>query len=538
MEDLERALLSNESEEPLVPTEQNDEDTENDTSSLSARDTSDGTGEDENENIGEGILSLAIPALAGLAIDPLMNLVDTAFVGRTATNADALAGVGSATAILTFSFYLFNFLCTVTTPLVSQRRASGDENGAIEIGGQALSLAMVLGTLLSFVLIIFSQQFLEIMGTGATGLEANAYATSFLTVRAIAAPAVFLISASTGILRGYLDTRTTFVILLAANTINFLLDVILIGGLDMGPKGAGIATTTAEWIAAISFLSILAGKIPSADGILGSNQEARRVNGNDLNIPLLEDNSGALQPTETVIVPQIKIPSWESIRPLVIASSSVFVRTFMLQLSIAGAAAMAARTGTGTEVASAGIAAHQIALQLWLLCSFVCDALAAASQALVADKLGRNDEAGVRTVSKTIFVYSVVLGLILAAALEIGDATGFLLGLFTDDHATQEALKSLLLILIAAQPLNSLVFAADGVIQGASEFTFQAKSMVLSSLVGIASFFSLQHFGAAEDTLIHVWESLVILQLMRGITSFWKLTEAKGPIDLFSYREG
>ena len=40
--------------------------------------------------------------------------------------------------------------------------------------------------------------------------------------------------------------------------------------------------------------------------------------------------------------------------------------------------------------------ALQIALQLWLLCSFVTDALAVAAQALVADALGRNapDEAG------------------------------------------------------------------------------------------------------------------------------------------------
>eukprot|EP00957_Ditylum_brightwellii_P073781 5606814-Ditylum_brightwellii.AAC.1 len=37
---------------------------------------------------------------------------------------------------------------------------------------------------------------------------------------------------------------------------------------------------------------------------------------------------------------------------------------------------------TAAALASASLAAHQIALQLWILCSFVCDALAAASQAL------------------------------------------------------------------------------------------------------------------------------------------------------------
>ena len=172
-------------------------------------------------------------------------LADTAFVGRTSTDAAALAGMGSSAALLTFSFYLFNFLCTVTTPLVSQRRASGDERGAIELGGQALSLALLLGSFLAGVLVIFSDPLLGIMGVGKTGEASRGYAVSFLEVRAVAAPAVFVISASTGILRGYLDTRTTFVVLLGTNLVNLSLDFLLIGWLRMGPTGAAIATTTA-----------------------------------------------------------------------------------------------------------------------------------------------------------------------------------------------------------------------------------------------------------------------------------------------------
>eukprot|EP00557_Chaetoceros_sp_GSL56_P011920 CAMPEP_0176484588 /NCGR_PEP_ID=MMETSP0200_2-20121128/4537_1 /TAXON_ID=947934 /ORGANISM="Chaetoceros sp., Strain GSL56" /LENGTH=657 /DNA_ID=CAMNT_0017881077 /DNA_START=81 /DNA_END=2054 /DNA_ORIENTATION=- len=539
----------------------------------------------ESENTGKAILSLAIPALAGLAIDPLMTLADTAFVGKTANSADALAGVGSAAALLTFSFYIFNFLCTVTTPLVSQKRASGDDKGAVEIGGQALSLAVILGVTLSTVLIGFSQPLLEVMGTDNTGANANAYATVFLNIRAIAAPAVFLISASTGILRGYLDTKSAFVILLGANVVNFLLDVVLILGMDMGPKGAAIATTVAEWIAAICFLLILAGKAPSVDGMLGSNQRQREkdavssftmnIDGlrepllqggqeeeQDLSLRLQSDNGSDDRQQQqqrqreneetnnidsggemTVVMPTLDVPRWESIQPLVIASSSAFVRSFMLQLSIAGAAAMAARSGgggggdTASEAASASIAAHQIALQLWLLCSFVCDALAAASQALVADGIGRDDSESVRKTSKTIFMYSLALGIFLAAALGIGDVSGFLLTLFTEDVPTQNALRPLLSILIAAQPLNALVFAADGVLQGASAFTYQAKSMVLSASVAIGSFFGLQYLyqgGASSDTLIHVWCALIILQIMRGLTSLWKMVQPEGPINLFA----
>jgi len=91
----------------------------------------------KKQTTGQAILSLAVPALAGLAIDPLMTIADTAFIGRTAVSADALGGVASSAALLSFSFYIFNFLCTATTPLVASRRASGDEEGALAVGGQA-----------------------------------------------------------------------------------------------------------------------------------------------------------------------------------------------------------------------------------------------------------------------------------------------------------------------------------------------------------------------------------------------------------------
>lgn len=547
------ALLSDSGDEECVTvvSEANDNDNNSEQSDSASMSVS-----NQEKSVGQQIFEIAIPALAGLAIDPLMTLADTVFVGRTSTSADALAGVGSAAALLTFSFYLFNFLCTVTTPLVSQRRASGDEKGAIEIGGQALSFAIILGVTLTTVLLTFSQPLLSFMGTSNTGPEANKYAMDFLTGRAIAAPSVFLISASTGVLRGYLDTKSAFVVLLGANVVNFLLDVILILGMDMGPKGAAIATTTAEWICAISFLLILAGKAPSVDGMLGSNQRSRRIGnsdmgyGNDLEEPLLEEsdqgsftNQSALNDSSgdlVTVLPTLQIPTWEAIKPLIVASSSVFVRSFMLQISIAGAAAMAARSGgeISSEASSASIAAHQIALQLWLLCSFVCDALAAASQALVADAVGRENQSDVRAVSKTIFAYSLGLGLLLASALVIGDLSGFLLNCFTTDDATQAALRPLLNVLILAQPLNAFVFTADGVLQGASAFSYQAKSMVLSASVAIGSFFTLQYFDgtdvAASTTLIHVWYSLVILQLMRGITSIWKLLQVDGPVDLLA----
>mmetsp|Transcript_15157 Transcript_15157/g.33085 ORF Transcript_15157/g.33085 Transcript_15157/m.33085 type:complete len:602 (+) Transcript_15157:159-1964(+) len=484
------------------------------------------------------ILDLAVPALISLAIDPLMTIADTAFVGRYSAPNDPypLAGLGSAAALLVFSFYVFNFLATATAPLVANRRAANDEEGARLVGGQALSLALVLGTLLTSALLAYRHPLLEVMGTGVTGPEADAYAQQFLVVRALAAPAVLLCSASNGIMRGYLDTKTPTLILLGSNVVNLMLDVVLVANLGMGPQGAGIATTVAEWIAALCFLGVLSGKLPSAEAKTTRSEKLNNERGsNDEEVWL-------------AVTPVLDLPKWSSIKPLVVASSAVFLRTIVLQVALSSAAAMAARSTTDGMVAASGasasVAAHQVALQLWVLCSFLCDALATASQALVADGIGRGDAKAVQEVSRTVFYWGLALGLTLSACLWVGTASGFLTDFFTSDDGTRAELGKLLTIVILAQPLNSFVFAADGVLQGAEEFAYQARSMALSVASAFAMFALLEYtafgqeiiLGGDDDTLVNVWYGLITLQAMRGLTSLVKLVEAPGPINLLGKR--
>jgi len=475
-------------------------------------------GRDRTQSTGRRILELAVPAAGALLIDPLMTLADTAFVGRFSENhgASPLAGMGSAAALLTFAFYLFNFLCTATTPLVASKRASGNEDEAVAVGGQALSLSLSLGAVLCVTLFTLKQPLLTLMGTSITGNDANQYALDFLSVRAFAAPAVLCIEASTGVLRGYLDTSTPIVILVVANVVNLILDVALITYAGMGPLGAAIATTSAEWISAGLFLAVLAGRLPSAAGQLGSNHDAEAGE-------------------RATVVPLLSMPSFDEIKPLVVASSSVFFRALVLQVSLSAAAAMAARGGGSmASGAAASVAAHQIGIQLWLLCSFFCDSLAAASQGLVADALGRRNAEDVRDISTTVFSYGLILGLCLGGLLLVGTTTGWLFDLFTEDLNTRAALSEILPLIVLAQPLNALVFAADGVLQGAAEFPFQAKAMALSGATALLSFAALEYGKTDVDTLVHVWVALLVLQLLRGLTSLYKLLDGNGPIDLLA----
>ena len=110
------------------------------------------------------ILALAIPALGSLAADPVLSLVDTAFVGRL--GAVQLAALGVDAAIFGFAFALFNFLAYATTPLVAQARGRGEIAESGRIVQRALVLAVVIGVASTVLMVVGARFLVELMGAG------------------------------------------------------------------------------------------------------------------------------------------------------------------------------------------------------------------------------------------------------------------------------------------------------------------------------------------------------------------------------------
>ena len=197
------------------------------------------------------ILSLAIPALGALAIDPLLSIADTAFVARLGT--EELAALGVDTAIITFAFFAFNFLAYVVTPLVARSLGKGDSERARQWVGDALVLALFLGVVVTVVLIVGANWFVDAMG--ATGTVAE-LAVSYLVIRAMSTPAVLIVTAGHGAFRGHKDTKTPLRVAVGVNATNLILDPLLIFGLGMGIQGAAWATVVAQYLGAVWFLEI------------------------------------------------------------------------------------------------------------------------------------------------------------------------------------------------------------------------------------------------------------------------------------------
>ncbi|MFB6351407.1 MAG: MATE family efflux transporter [Bradymonadaceae bacterium] len=107
------------------------------------------------------ILELAVPALAGLAADPLVSLVDTAFVGQLGTT--PLGALGVNASVFSMAFVIFNFLAYGTTPRVGSALGDDDREQASRIVMQALALAIGSGVVALILLQIFAGPILALM---------------------------------------------------------------------------------------------------------------------------------------------------------------------------------------------------------------------------------------------------------------------------------------------------------------------------------------------------------------------------------------
>ncbi len=412
------------------------------------------------------ILDLAIPALGSLAIDPLVSLVDTMFVGRL--GAVPLAALGINAAIFSLSFIVFNFLAYGTTPRVSRALGQGDRAGAGRSVVVALTLAVLAGLVATTGLLAFSKPILLVMGAGGEMYEP---ALAYLRIRAFAGPAVLLITASHGAFRGFLDTRTPLWVALGMNLVNLVLDPLFIFVLGWGIAGAAWATVIAQWSAALVFVVLL----------LKVHREKFGI--------------------------ELKLPALREIVPFLQIGGHLLIRTGALVGTMTLATAVAARVGV------TAVAAHQIAVQLWGFLALVVDALAVAGQTLVAHHLGAREEDRARAVGVRLLQWGVGLGLVLGAVF-------FVLGpllprMFTDDATTIQAVMGIFVLVAIMQPLNGLVFVWDGIYMGAGAFRYLAIAMVISASVSVAILLAVPRMGWG---LTQVWWGLMALMGVRAVT--------------------
>lgn len=188
------------------------------------------------------ILRLAVPAFFALVAEPLFILADAAIVGHLGT--PELAGLGIAGAVLTTLVNLCVFLAYATTASVARLVGAGDRRGAIRQGVDGVWLAALVGAGLLVVGAVTAPWVVDAFDASAT---AAPHATTYLRISSLGIPAMLIVLAATGVLRGLQDTRTPLVVAVAGFGANLVLNLALVYGADLGIAGSAWGTVIAQW---------------------------------------------------------------------------------------------------------------------------------------------------------------------------------------------------------------------------------------------------------------------------------------------------
>jgi putative MATE family efflux protein len=410
------------------------------------------------------IVALAVPAFGALVAEPLFVMADSAIVGHLGTA--QLAGLGVASALLTTAVSVFVFLAYATTAAVARRVGSGDLQTALRQGMDGVWLALLLGAAVIAGVLPTAPALVDLFGASHA---AAPYATAYLRISALGIPAMLVVLAATGVLRGLQDTRTPLYVAVAGFIANAALNAALVYGAGLGIAGSAWGTVIAQCGMAVAYLTVVV-------------RGARR-------------HGASLRPDAA------------GIRACAQAGVPLLVRTLSLRAILLIATTVATRLG------DADIAAHQIILSLWSLLAFALDAIAIAGQAIIGRYLGADDAVGAREACRRMVQWGIAVGVVLGL-LVIVTRPAFL-PLFTNDSTVKDAALPALLMVALSQPVCGAVFVLDGVLMGAGDGPYLAGAMLLTLAVFTPAALLVPVLGGGLTAL---WGAMTLMMCVRMLT--------------------
>lgn len=182
------------------------------------------------------LLKMSIPLIVSLLISSFYNLIDAAWV--SGLGADALAGVGFFTPIFMVLVGFGNGLGAGAAFAISKYIGEDDKIKADNASVHSILLDILVSIILTIILLVFLTPILNVMGAGQTINYATDYGVIILTGSIF----IILSNALYGIFRGEGDSKRPMYAMIASAILNIILDPIFIYTLDLGVKGAAIAT--------------------------------------------------------------------------------------------------------------------------------------------------------------------------------------------------------------------------------------------------------------------------------------------------------
>ena len=201
------------------------------------------------EPIGKLLIKYSVPAIIRMMVNGLYNVVDRIFIGNIpGVGPLAITGLGVTMPIMTIilAFGMLIGIGSVTN--ISIKLGQGKKEEAEQIIGNAITLAIIVGLLISIIGITFENQILHMFGASDGSLP---YAKAYINIILLGTIFNLLGMVFNNSIRGDGNPKLSATIMVVGCLTNIVLDALFIMVFKMGIQGAAIATVTSQFVTAI-----------------------------------------------------------------------------------------------------------------------------------------------------------------------------------------------------------------------------------------------------------------------------------------------
>ena len=202
------------------------------------------------------ILQMALPMTVAQLINILYNVVDRMYLGKLPGHL-SLTGLGLCLPIISILMGFANLCGMGGAPLCSIHRGKGEDGEAERILGNSFALLLLFGAGLTALGLAFRRPILYLFGASDLTVP---YANDYLTIDLLGTLFVMIGLGMNPFINAQGFSRMGMMTVALGAAVNIVLDPIFIFALDMGVRGAALATVLAQGCSALWVLKFLTGR--------------------------------------------------------------------------------------------------------------------------------------------------------------------------------------------------------------------------------------------------------------------------------------
>lgn len=201
----------------------------------------------QDERIGRLLWKFSLPAIVGMLVNALYNIIDRIFVGR-GVGAIAIAATTVAFPIMIIMMGVSILIGVGATALISIRLGEQKKEEAERVAGNGAAMLIILPLVVTIIYLLFSEPILRAFGASP---EVLPYARDFTHIIMMGSVLGSISMGMNNFIRAEGNPRVAMLTQIIGAVINTILNYIFIFKLGLGIKGSALATISGQFISAI-----------------------------------------------------------------------------------------------------------------------------------------------------------------------------------------------------------------------------------------------------------------------------------------------